>query len=162
LKVLDGIELDNYRLCMELIFRVFESPVNLGMFITYIISGFVYDCLTINNGYLINDSIYSLKEFGVTNHMMLNFGRYDTYIWSDDFTFLMMNKSLDEFRFRKYKEQLANWYILCNSRGVKRNMLIQVDTFLEFFKDMILQYMMMHKDLDLFFFFLEKDLKKKE
>jgi len=51
---------------------------------------------------------------------------------------------------------------MCSNKNINRKMLMQVDTLLEFFKDLILQYIMAHKHLDFFFFFLERDLKRKE
>lgn len=162
LKELLEVEGDNYDLCMHLVIRVFESLDNLGMFLTFVLSGFIFDCLTLNSMGLLNDSIFSLKEFGVGNYMALNFGRYNTLVWNDDLDYVIVNRSLDEFKFRRYKEQLFSWYVLCNNKSISRKMLMQVDTLLEFFKDFILHYMMSHKDLDFFFFFLEKDMRRKE
>ena len=162
LKELVEVAPENYDLCMEIVVRVFESLEKLGCFVTFVISGFVYDCLTLNNNGLLNDSVYSIKEFSVANYLALSFGRYNTLVWLDDLSYLMVNKSLDEFRFRKHKEQLSNWYMMCKYNKIDRRMLFEVDTFLSFFKDLTLFYMMEHKDIDLLLFFIEKDLKRKE
>jgi len=106
LKELMGLESNKYSLCMNIINRVFDSLDNFGLFVTFVLSGFIYDCLSFNNTKLLNDSIYSLKEFSVVNYMALNFGRYNTLVWLDDLRYLIENKSLDELRFRRFKEQL--------------------------------------------------------